>query len=265
MYSEVQTITPEVAQHLLSLNSTNRTVTESNVRSFAKQMLDGEFMLTHQGIAIGKSGRLLDGQHRLLAVIRTGITVQMMVTVDVEDDSFAVLDTGRSRRASDTLSISGGMSAITLAATIRLAIRYEEVPGKVWAGLTPISNKSTLVRYESERDTWDALVKLSLKNQIPRILVAAPFACMGYLALNAGIDMAEVADFAKDLRHGAYLVDGDPVLAFRNKISFAGRASSQARLADYIKLLNARTSLQPLKIFKSAPFPPMPTILGRKD
>ena len=70
MHSELLTITPNEASKYLANNPANRKINESVVRAMAEDMKAGRWMQTHQGIAISKTGRLLDGQHRLSAVIK---------------------------------------------------------------------------------------------------------------------------------------------------------------------------------------------------
>ncbi|HEY5050458.1 MAG TPA: hypothetical protein VII50_06125, partial [Acidothermaceae bacterium] len=69
MRSKVQTITPAKAAEWLEANTTNRPVSRTVVRSFAEAMKRGEWIVTHQGIAFDVSGVLIDGQHRLAAVV----------------------------------------------------------------------------------------------------------------------------------------------------------------------------------------------------
>ena len=49
---------------------------------------------THQGIAIAPDGTVLDGQHRLFAVQRSGCTVPMNVSYDYDQEIFTLLDCG---------------------------------------------------------------------------------------------------------------------------------------------------------------------------
>jgi hypothetical protein len=261
MHSEVQLITPEKAKQLLGINSANRHLTLSNVKFFADQLIRGEWKLTHQGIAVTKSGYLADGQHRLAAIVETGISTHMLVTTDLEDDAFAVLDTGRVRRASDVLSIQGGKHANVAASAVKLLILYENCSELLWGGSNlKVANTAICERYLAGKQDWDFLSNLAINYQNPKVLVASPFACMGFLAKRKGIDVSTIEQIAVDLRYGANLTPGDPALAYRNKLSFGEKVNGQSRLADYIKLLNARIQGQSLKIFKQAKYPPMPFI-----
>ena len=83
MRSRVQTITPERASQLLAANTTNRPVSKAVVRSFAQAMRRGEWMVTHQGIAFDTRGVLVDGQHRLAAIIEADVPVELTVFTEV--------------------------------------------------------------------------------------------------------------------------------------------------------------------------------------
>lgn len=111
-------ITPELAKEYLTKNKGNRKVNDKHVLFLAQQMLLGIFKEeTGEGIKISKTDRLLDGQHRLLAIIKTDKAYTFTVFEDLEDDIFDVLDTGRNRNAADVLSTTGlknstGISAL---------------------------------------------------------------------------------------------------------------------------------------------------------
>jgi hypothetical protein len=116
----VQTITPARAAEWLRANTTNRPVSRPVVRSFAEAMRRGEWLITHQGIAFDVNGVLVDGQHRLAAVIEADQPVEMTVFTDVSEGGFDVLDTGKRRTAADVLAIEGEKNSILLAAMVRI-------------------------------------------------------------------------------------------------------------------------------------------------
>lgn len=73
-------VTPELAKKWLTKNLVNRPVQPSTVINYSSQMRAGSWDLTHQGIAFGKNGALIDGQNRLMAIIDSGRSVKMLVT-----------------------------------------------------------------------------------------------------------------------------------------------------------------------------------------
>lgn len=105
MKTEIRIITPADAAMLLEGNTGNRPVRPSRVAMLADAIKRGEWMLTHQGIAIAGSGRILDGQHRLLAIIKSGISVQIAVTTGVNEAAFSAIDVHDKRTNADALQM----------------------------------------------------------------------------------------------------------------------------------------------------------------
>lgn len=99
-------ITPEQARGLLGNNEGNRALRNSWVAYLASCIERGEWLVTHQGIAITADGRLLDGQHRLQAIIAAGKAVPMLVTFDADPETFRVLDQGATRSNGDVLRLN---------------------------------------------------------------------------------------------------------------------------------------------------------------
>lgn len=127
MHSEILTITPNEASKYLANNPANRKISEKEVEALASDMREGRWHITHQGIAIGKTGRLLDGQHRLAAVIKAGIPVQMMVTFDVDESAMDAIDQGRRRSVGDIFLFAGEepwMRSKTVIAAARFLLCY---------------------------------------------------------------------------------------------------------------------------------------------
>lgn len=108
MRSEVLMITPEAAAEMLRKNSRNRALMLSHVQSLASQMKAGQFRTTHQGIAFLEDGTLADGQHRLAAIVMSGVTVKMMVTVGLTSKEVDAVDWNTTpRRLHDVYRMTG--------------------------------------------------------------------------------------------------------------------------------------------------------------
>src|SRR3989440_6857720 len=132
--SRVQTITPKKAAEYLEFNTANRPLATRTVREFAAAMRRGEWRVTHQGIAFDTTGALVDGQHRLAAIVEADIPVEITVFSEVPEGAFDVLDTGKRRNAADVLAIEGEKSAGTLPAMVRTVWLYENRPELNWSG-----------------------------------------------------------------------------------------------------------------------------------
>lgn len=99
----VMTITPQMAIELLRHNTGNRAIRARAVNQYAEDLRRGNWRLTHQGVAISPSGRLLDGQHRLSAIIEAGIAAEMVVARNVAEESYIMMDRGKPRLLADAL------------------------------------------------------------------------------------------------------------------------------------------------------------------
>jgi hypothetical protein len=113
-------IDPETAMVWLRRNKLNRKVSQTAVARYARDMAAGNFPYTHQGIAFDKNGQLLDGQHRLHAIIQSGCTIPMQVTVNMPPEVRIAIDQGKSRTVADVATlktstpIESKMSAVAM-------------------------------------------------------------------------------------------------------------------------------------------------------
>jgi len=102
----IEMITPKQAAEYLSKNHPkNRPLRAKRVKEWATTLKEGRWVLTHQGIAFDVEDYLIDGQHRLSAIIASGVPAQMMVTRNMSIDSFVVLDQGAYRNSADILRL----------------------------------------------------------------------------------------------------------------------------------------------------------------
>jgi ribosomal silencing factor RsfS len=104
----MESIDPETAKEYLALNvEHNRSVRDWKVTRYAYAMQQGRWIATSSTIKFDTNGHLLDGQHRLLAIIEAGIAVDMMVSRGEDPNSIHVIDVNTPRNAADSLVVSG--------------------------------------------------------------------------------------------------------------------------------------------------------------
>jgi hypothetical protein len=112
----IETITPHIAELYLKFNNNNRPLRKSHIRELASDMMGGNWQVTHQGIAFDITGRLIDGQHRLHAILEAGVSIQISVTRGCSASSFSILDRGSSRSPSDILGWSKRITEVMILA-----------------------------------------------------------------------------------------------------------------------------------------------------
>jgi len=104
---KMETITPEVAIKYLDSYKGNRPIKQSHVNNLAAQMSAGLWKSTHQGIAFNGGNELVDGHHRMWAVILSDTPIKTMVTRGLAEDDVAFLDLGAARDMADAAHYDG--------------------------------------------------------------------------------------------------------------------------------------------------------------
>lgn len=124
MTTEILTITPDLAKGILANNKGNRKLNDNHVNFLTGQMLAGKWLFTGDPIKISHEKRLLDGQHRLQAVVKSGKSQDFLIAKDLDDEIFNVLDTGKVRTAADVLSTQSIKNPNESAAIAKFVILY---------------------------------------------------------------------------------------------------------------------------------------------
>ena len=178
-YTEVVTITPDMAREWLKMNiPNNRPLNRVRVRQYAADMRAGAWVLTHQGIAFSNRG-LEDGQNRLAAIIEAGVPVTMNVTRGMEfrNDVLTVIDGGKARSLQDMMKMSGieDPKMIRGVQYIKCWLRYK-------AGIHQPTH-TDVIRWESaHEDVLESLVHLCRGgNHVAKYMNA----CVGSAVLSA--------------------------------------------------------------------------------
>lgn len=96
---------PRLARELLKVNTINRPLTRSIVDGWKAIFERGEYIKTHQGIAISDTGLMLDGQHRCVAMseMPEDFSVPMKITRGLPEAAFRAMDIGRKRTQAEVL------------------------------------------------------------------------------------------------------------------------------------------------------------------
>ena len=116
--TQLQVITPKEATRIIEKsNIDNRKVRLHHVEWFSNLIKNGEWVLTHQGIAFDVNGRLVDGQHRMLAIAKSGIDTPILVTRNLEPEAYNAIDTHSKRNTADIYKINTKFAAFITTAS----------------------------------------------------------------------------------------------------------------------------------------------------
>ncbi|AXE87602.1 hypothetical protein [Streptomyces sp. Go-475] len=194
----------------------NRKVSTVRVKRYAKAMAEGRWKLTHQSIAFDQQGNLIDGQHRLMAVIHSKTVVPIRVHVGADPSTFAVIDTGYGRVASQFMRVANANIVKGAARIILFAEQCRENGGEV-----ALMHRSTFdndVIFETV-DQWPELQEYSAAAS--RIYRACGSSSTNMLAVLAqasrGKNPGAIDSFVEKMILGEDMSKGDPALLLRNR------------------------------------------------
>jgi hypothetical protein len=200
-------ITPEFARELLRHLPAHQ---RRRMAAYAEQLADafrrGEFTHSPQPIILDTAGNVLDGQHRLLACVLSGISFGAVIVRGVPADMFDKIDIGRKRLAAQFVT---GAYANQVTASARITQVLAEIAArpeleKLVARVEPIRKSSG--------------VPLS-----PLLAVTALGSPVGDLVVN---------EWITGLATGAELYRGDPRLALREVFAGQSRAARSLRVSS---------------------------------
>lgn len=101
----IVTVTPDMAREWLKKNRFNRPLKPRLVDKYVRQILAGNWQRTHQGIAFDSQGVVLDGQHRLWAIIQTGQAMPLLIFLNESQTAHESIDNGRARSLLDVVRL----------------------------------------------------------------------------------------------------------------------------------------------------------------
>lgn len=252
---EIVQMTPDKAAAILADQATlaetsalkQRSIDRGRVGQYAREMAGGQWKLNGETIAFN-GRKLLNGQHRLHAVVESKTSVPMIIVRGVGEDAFYTVDQGKSRSIGDLMRTLDMSYRKEIAGGARWALNYERFgipqPNRVEDRVT---NREVL---DYVRSNGDALV------QAAQLAVAADLSNRNALTtlFFLGRVRSELAGIATDLHDGANLEKNDPIRLLRDRL--LGDMGARAKLNSYamfalcIKAWNARIRREKLGLLR---------------
>lgn len=270
---EITDVTPDMARKWLDeSNFNNRPLNQHRVSKIAHDIKNDKWVFDGTPIRFNGSDNLLDGQHRLHAIIKANRSVKTFVFKGLESISQNTIDTGKARNVSDVLHFNGYINTTSLSSAARLAVGYREFKGemKAWDAskeansispqdiLTEINKKSMLIKATQ--------AVISLKYIRKMVGSGSPIFCYFLFATNSSQHIADA--FFQKLENGDDLSASSPILKLRNEITLRdtrgarrGQRQSIYNIAMFIKAWNAWRSGENIDSVRWSPTEEYPKII----
>lgn len=209
LHVTVQQVDPGLAAEWLDQNTANRKVSRGTVARYARDMESGAWQLNGESVKFSRKGRLLDGQHRLFAIVESGETVSMLVVEGLDEAVFDTLDGGEKRQFSHVLADRGVKNSATVASALKIIMCIER-------GISLSSFQTTNAELDEvlarNPGVIDCTAFSSVTPMEPGIATALSF-------LFARSDAAKAEEFFKKLRGLGSFDEQDPVWHLTRRLS----------------------------------------------
>lgn len=164
MKLSIEEITPLQAKIFLKNNPNNRNINDAHVNYLAGQMLNGQWKENGETIIIDKTGAIMDGQHRLSAVIVANMPIKTALAVDVDRGVMNTVNTGKIRSAADCFTMNGVKNANSIAALCNKIYQWKHLSlqtggGANW-GFTKPSNQVIYDIYTIYKPAIERCIKI---------------------------------------------------------------------------------------------------------
>lgn len=253
---ELVTVTPEMAARWLENNPSNRPVNWVVMGRYAAAIKRGDWVFNGDSIRFDANGQLLDGQHRLRAIIDADIAITTGVVRGLAPETQETMDQGMRRTFVQVLQMRGFVGAHNLAAVTNHVFRYErylESGSPMTDKYAPPTIRQSLAFFEPRSS---GLIWASGEGRSAAEAViggnGSRFGTAWYIF--HGLNAEDCEDFFYKLRKGASLEEEHPVYALRRHLSndfqarkTGSRPNGLIQLAVTIKAWNAYRRGEPLR------------------
>jgi hypothetical protein len=256
MRIERQLITPALAGELLKNNKKNRHYSKHHLQRYAKDMKDGKWMSdTSETIKISKNGNIVDGQHRLRAIIESNVIIPMHIAFDVDESIMDFIDTGKPRTATDVFSIYQIPHAKRLPSIISYYQSYKQGYSGLNMGAGRISStNSRLLEMYYENELYWQDVAQKTGNWYKKFATILPPSIIGGLYCYFKDTSEEDAEIFFDQLCSGYHISNNTIADLRNILirdkTSLRKISNEHKIAIIIKTWNAFRKGTHLKVLK---------------
>lgn len=223
--AEFLEIGPELAAEMLKANPDNRSLSPITVDAYVRAMTNGEWRHVSDPIRLNRDNEVLDGGHRLTAIVKSGTTHTFMVVRGIPTEHRKVMDQGRPRTTRDNLAMLGITNHNAKATIASLLIRWE---------MGDPSNNRVKIQNQQGTDyvlaNDHALTRAYAQARAAKVAIGLSIGTGGAVFYKANaIDVFQANEFFNGLVTGAGVDAGSPILTVRNAIIRIKQADRTSR------------------------------------
>jgi hypothetical protein len=196
-------VTPEIAKGYLAKKSNfQRAISNAIVDRYAESMKRGEWLCTPTHcVGISSDGFIVDGQHRLSAVVRSGCSVEMWVMRDAPPEIFSVIDQGRIRNVAQIAKMRGLKHTASCELAAVAALAWQPGSGDSQVERHALSKADVLALTEHHSDALDVVFP-AYYSGVSQIRIAPFRGALLRIAISRPDYIPSVSDFVRIVANG---------------------------------------------------------------
>lgn len=221
--AEIYEITPALAAQWLETSKGNRPINKERVVRYARAMKAGRWYVTDAGIGFDESGALINGHHRLLAIVEAGVTIRSLVVLGIEEAAKNHMDVGFSRTPGHILGMVYGVPNPNAVAAI----------GRVFAAVEDGAALQSSAETERWYGTWQRNPESFAFGT--KIYTGMPAAYCGVLVYAYSIDPVSIEEFGERIKTKVGITANSAESSFMAALDRIGKnagAAAQQRMID---------------------------------
>lgn len=233
-------ITPAMAAEWMARNHHNRALRERVAQVYAADIEAGDWQWTGETIKFAADGTLLDGQHRLRAIVIADRPVKMLVVHGLDMEAQRDVDRGVPRKFPDVLKLRNEENVVTLAAVVRRVHNWQLGHRRSFANIgdtTVAQLLRTLDQHPELREVAIEANRIASHSDLPASVVGVCLWAFDEL------DTGDSRHFFDRLVDGTGHTKGDPIYELRRTLAgtkeVRGERSQTYLAAITIKAWNA--------------------------
>ena len=263
MIMTFELVTPEKAEEWLATNTQNRNISKCTVAAYVSDMVSGNWdERVGSAISIDEDGKLRDGQHRLTAVVVSGVSVYMWVCRNVSRDG--IYDNNRKRSNPDQVMILRPDFDKVYKSSRFISVARTMINHIYDIGMNrkPVTPKEVIEFTEKHKPDLDKFFLVLPQTTIPKISLAVVHLSL-FMAFMKGIEIDRILNFYDVLCTGMSTQPEEfPIIAYRNYLKDTSNISTtlteicrcQYALKKYLTGSCTKRSVSPKELIYPFPY-----------
>jgi len=234
MHTQVEIVTPQVATTYLQKNTRNRPLNKSRVEAYSRAMQRGEWQFNGDPIRFSRKGVLIDGQHRLSAIVHSGVSQDVLIIRDLPDDTFKTIDVGAKRTAGDLASLAGFKNTNVVTSGSRMFLTWRQT-GSINAAAEKRPTNIQILDFLKENHIAERAASYVARSLFLKRILTPSTACFLYLAFSTR-DEGLAIGFLDELQSPTQIKWDSPVFLLRERVMQSTGAKTKLRKHEMIAI-----------------------------